>query len=117
MRALPIVMPGPWKLLSPNGLLYNVADQDALLRLATVEGLNPSNMSVLVNESTGNLTEGAEKSHEKQWVRRTASGWHLLEELQWVHDTASGRAIPLRGTLDDKFKLMRQHDPGSAQDV
>ena len=68
-------MPGPWKLLSPNGLLYNVADQDALLRLATVEGLNPSNMSVLVNESTGNLTEGAEKSHEKQWVRLQCVKW------------------------------------------
>ena len=69
------MVPPPWKLLSPTGVLYFVPTRAALAWLSNEKGLSGPNMLVLVGESTGNLSAGSKKSHEGHWVRFTDVKW------------------------------------------
>jgi hypothetical protein len=67
--------PPPWKLLSPKGVAHVIVDDDALKLLVKSEGLNPSNMRVLIGLHRGNIKPGACKSHEALWVRFADVKW------------------------------------------
>ena len=67
--------PPPWKLLSPEGVAHVIIDNDALKLLVESEGLDPSNMRVLIGLHRGNIKPGGWKSHEALWVRFADVKW------------------------------------------
>lgn len=69
-------MPGPpWRLISPSGTLYFIADEDALKHLCTVEvGANGESMKVGNMKQLVGLHQGSSEQQQFKY------GWQLFEK-------------------------------------
>jgi len=57
-------MPAPWRLVSPDGVLYHVHSAGDLRALAIEAGIKPFNLEHLVGAQDGNC---ADPAHAKYW--------------------------------------------------
>ena len=74
-----LMVASPWHVLSPNGTLYVVADDESLKRLAAANGLINSQRKNKLKEvvGAGNMKKVAELPLHRH-------GWQLLERVQWL---------------------------------
>ena len=96
-------MEAPWKIVSPDGLLYYVYDRSALTDLANEQGIKPFDLEFQVGapDKNGVQTVGncANPEHTHSWT--------ALFRLVWLRYQPTGRIVFVHGNRSDWSVLCR----------
>mmetsp|Transcript_7846 Transcript_7846/g.11969 ORF Transcript_7846/g.11969 Transcript_7846/m.11969 type:complete len:318 (-) Transcript_7846:529-1482(-) len=85
----PLLVPPPWTLVAPSGVLHHVRDEDALRLLAVGDPGFLNDLRKLVGLFVERSTCKKLPLHKRQW--------QLLERVRWLQRVDSGEHIPIVG--------------------
>jgi hypothetical protein len=94
------MVPPPWQLVSPHGVVHHVRDERALLQLAKQEDLisRSKNQKNLLRD----LVDPGNK-HAIDKLPKHRKHWQLLQRVQWLQRVDTGELVPVIGGDGEYF--------------